>query len=316
MIFVDAHCDTAAVVLDREESLVRNRESVNAEAALGQGKWLQFFAAFAHAKACRGREIVRAVNILDKAITECEAHPEVLRQCFSYADIEEAFAENKMACMLSLESMECLQGSLAMLRTYYRMGVRMGSLTWNYRNELADGVMDGASGGGLTGFGRVVVAEMNRLGMIVDCSHISDPGFWDLIRYSRDPIIASHSNARAICPHPRNLTDEMLKAIADKGGVACLNFWGDMLAGDGKAREADIALMCRHIEHMRDVAGEDAVGMGADFGAIEDELPAGMTGVRDTHKLIEELDRRGNSTGFIEKFAGLNMLRVIKAVIK
>ena len=311
MIFVDTHCDTSGVCLDRRHSFYSNPCAVNIEKARAAGNWLQVFAAFAHGRVCRGREIVRAMDILDKAIQECELNADTISLCTSYADIMEAFSNGKMAAMLSLEGCEGLQGSLAMLRTYYRIGVRMASFTWNFRNEYADGITEAESGGGITARGRELVAEMNRLGMVIDVSHISDAGFWDIIRYSKAPVIASHSNSRHVCPHPRNLDDEQLKAIADKGGAVGINFWAPMLKPDGVPEIDD---MVAHIEHIVNVAGEDAVGMGADYDGM-DELPNGIQGIQDTHKLLEALERRGHSEQFIEKFAGGNMLRVLREVI-
>lgn len=148
--------------------------------------------------------------------------------CFagSGQDILRARQSGRLACLLAIEGGEALEGKLAHLRNAYRLGVRLLTLTWNFRNDLASGQMEGAEGG-LSRFGREAVEEMNRLRMLVDVSHLNEPGFWDVIEVSTSPpIIASHSNAKGLCDHPpRNLSDEQIRSIADGGGVIGVNFF-------------------------------------------------------------------------------------------
>ncbi len=311
MFYIDAHCDTAAYILEKNQSLYSNDCAVSIEKGLAVGSWVQFFAAFVHAKECRGREALRAFGILDKTITECEANPSTIKLCLSYADVCDAVKEKKMGAILSLEGGEPLLGSLAMLRSFYRMGVRCIGLTWNYRNELADGVMDSESGGGLTMFGRSVVAEMNRLGMIIDVSHISEKGFWDTVELSSDPIIASHSNAAAVCDHRRNLNDRQLLAIAKNGGVTGINFLGDFLTAGGHASMDDVI---RHIEYIVGLTGEDYIGLGSDFDG-HDNPPVDVRSILDVAGLMERLLQLNYSEACVRKIAGENMLRVIEQIL-
>ena len=147
-----------------------------------------------------------------------ENNPEKIKLITSSSDLVEVMESNKLGALLTVEGGEVLEGELRILRILYRMGVRSLCLTWNNRNEIADGVAE-RDARGLTDFGREVVKEMNKLGMIIDVSHIAEKGFWDVLELSDAPVIASHSNSRAVWDHPRNLTDEQIKGIAQKNGI-------------------------------------------------------------------------------------------------
>lgn len=215
-----------------------------------------------------------------------------------------------MAALLSVEGGECLNGELSILRQLYRLGVRSMLLTWNHRNLLADGVEE-ECGGGLTEFGRLVVAEMNRLGMIIDVSHLCEASFYEVISLSSKPVIASHSNAGAICPHVRNLNDSQLKTIAANGGVVGINFYPRFLNNTDKANLDDVV---KHIEHVCSVTGENHIGIGADFDGI-DCTPDGLEGTQCIPALFERLEQLNYGTGLLEKIAGLNFMRVIKQIL-
>lgn len=311
MLFADSHCDTAIYVHDKGESLYDSSGAVSFKKGLEIGNWLQFYAAFVHARACRGREIQRGVELLDKVINECTAHSDKAALCLCHADVMKAFSQKKTAAILSIEGGEALGGSLAMLRMYHRIGVRAIGLTWNYRNELTDGVMDNESCGGLTQFGRDVVAEMNSLGMIVDISHVCEKGVWDVLECSTAPIMASHSNAKAQCDHPRNLTDDQIKAIIKGGGYIGINCLSYFLTPDGNATSDDVL---RHVDHIVSLGGERCVGLGCDFDGTND-LPKDIHGIQDIPQLIEKMRQRGYSESFIKGFAGENLLSLIKRVV-
>jgi len=185
-------------------------------------------------------------------------------------------------------------------------------LTWNHRNELADGVFEQESGGGLTLFGRNVVKEMNRLGMLIDVSHLGEKGFWDVIECSKSPIAATHTNAKTVCNHQRNLNDEQIKALASSGGVIGINMYSPHLTDNSKATISDVIA---HIEHVISIGGEDCVGIGADFDLIED-TPEGINGTEDMYKLFDELFKLNYPQRIIEKIAGGNFLRLVKEVLK
>jgi membrane dipeptidase len=208
MLIVDAHCDTITTIMKCGEGLRKNNCHIDISRLKNYDSYVQFFAAFISPEHAKMGALKRTLSIIDRLYQEIENNKQDIMLCCNYNDMEDAFAGRKIAAVLTIEGGEALEGSLASLRMLYKMGVRGMTLTWNYRNQIADGVIDGISGGGLTPFGRDVITEMNRLGMLIDVSHISEAGFWDVINLTAAPIIASHSNSKKLCSHPRNLTDE------------------------------------------------------------------------------------------------------------
>jgi membrane dipeptidase len=184
-------------------------------------------------------------------------------------------------------------------------------LTWNERNMIADGVGEERTGGGLTNFGVEVVKEMNNCGIIVDVSHLSEKGFWDVLEVSRHPIIASHSNSKTICDHKRNLTDEQIRALAKNGGVMGMNYAPNFVTEDGA--DADIAAVLRHVEHICALVGDDHVGLGSDYDGIG-ATPRGLEDVTCAPAVTEALLRAGYSEETVGKILGQNFLRIIRHV--
>ena len=205
-----------------------------------------------------------------------------------------------------------MDGDLGVLRILYRLGIRLITLTWNQRNQIADGAGEARTGGGLTEFGVKVVAEMNHLGMLIDVSHLSEAGFWDVIKKSKEPIVASHSNCYSLCPHLRNLKDEQIKALADKGGVIGVTFVPDFLIKEN--RKSTVEDVVRHIDYLVEKAGIDHVGLGSDFdGTVE--LPIGLKGADEIPNITKELLNQGYKEDDIKKILGGNFLRVFKDVV-
>lgn len=184
-------------------------------------------------------------------------------------------------------------------------------LTWNNRNEIADGVDCTLTNGGLTPFGVEVIREMNDLGMIIDLSHISERGFWDSINLSKSPIIVSHSNAKKICNHKRNLSDEQIEAVGRNRGVIGINFNPEFLNNQGTATIKDII---KHIEYISSLAGASTVGFGSDFDGIAN-TPVDIKGVEDITKIIDELLRLNYAEEDVKKIAGKNFLRIVEEVL-
>jgi membrane dipeptidase len=181
----------------------------------------------------------------------------------------EECSRDRMGALLLLEGADALQGDLANLRLFYRLGVRQMGLTWNYANDVADGILE-ERGGGLTRFGRQVIAEMKRLGMILDVSHLSDGGFWEVIEEKELPILASHSNCRVLCPHKRNLEDEQIKALIDRDGLIGMTFVPAFI--HKPSVEATIDHLLRHIEHVCTLGGEDHLFFGSDFDGLDSKV--------------------------------------------
>ena len=274
----------------------------------------------------------RAVQVIDGLCREIEANLETIELAVSFADIQRITAAGKVAVLLAFEGAEPLGHDLAALRLFYAAGLRMMSLTWSRRNAFGDGAWENDSRGGLTRLGRQAVAEMERLGIIVDVSHASDRTAWDILEVATRPVVASHSNARALRAHPRNLPDDLLRAIADKDGVigvtAVPSFIGES--------PATIGAWVDHVEHVVEVAGIDHVGIGADFVHHMNEIGAtleiagwgpdwnagrrlppfeGMLSAEDLPGLTAELRRRGYGEAELTRVFHANYFRVMQRVL-
>ena len=265
----------------------------------------------------------RAIEMIEALIGQFARHAGRLTLAVSAQDIRDAAAAGKIAGLMGLEGGHAIEGELENVETFYDLGIRYMTLTWSNGNTWADSSGDVARHGGLTDFGRQVVLEMNRLGMLVDVSHVSDDTFWDVIEVTRAPLIASHSAARALVDVPRNMSDEMLRAVGMNGGVVMVNFGGSFIdpakAGYGKAA-LDILLhfgpspvplsrLIDQIDHVARVAGIDHVGLGSDFdGTLF--MPEGVRDVSGYPNITAALLARGFSEAEVRKILGENLLRV------
>lgn len=295
MEIFDGHCDTISELLDQGKQLSENDLHIDMTRLLKYDSYTQIFAAFI-APEYANCAMERAENIINKFYSEMQINNITI--CKNYDDWENAKTAYK--AFLSLEGGEPIR-SISDLHKLHKMGVSMIALTWNYKNCLACGIMEEYDTG-LTSLGRDVVKEMNRLGIIIDVSHLSEKSFWDVCSISKMPVCASHSNLRSVKNHPRNLTDEQFVQIIKTGGVAGVNFYPPFLGDDVK----DIA---RHIDRFLALGGEDNIGLGSDFDGV-DCLPQGVSGVHDMGHIIKMLPY---TTKIREKIAFRNFLRVIKA---
>ncbi len=233
----------------------------------------------------------------------------------NHRDIVDIFNKGKIAMIPSIEGAYSLneENAMGLLRQYYDLGVRCIALQWNYSNALGEGTHrkykgGGTSSGGLTALGSAVVKEMNRLGMVVDVSHMAESTFWDTIEASEAPIIASHSGVFSLKNHPRNLTDRQLKALAEKDGVVQIVFCQGFLT-DGVASVADVV---NHIDYVVNLVGVDYVGLGSDFDGAK--MPKDLPDASYLYSITEELVKRGYSDVDIKKILGENSLRLLKNV--
>lgn len=312
MFIMDGHCDTLTKIMETKEELYQNCCHVDLQRMKKYDGWVQLFAAFIEPSFGQAYSLKRAIQIIDTMYLELERNKDKVSLCLCYEDIQKAIKENKIAAMISVEGGDALQGELSTLRMLYKLGVRSICLTWNHRNEIGDGVADDVTGGGLTHFGRSVVTEMNSLGMLVDVSHLSEGGFWDVLDVTSKPIIASHSNAKKICYHRRNLHDEQIIALSKNGGLMGINFYPPFLT---KEKEASLLDITKHIEHIAGLVGCLHIGIGADFDGIE-TTPTDVRGVQDIDKLINILLKMNYSQEDVENIMGLNFLRVIQKTIQ
>ena len=283
-----------------------------------------FFAAYVSSMYVEGNHSAnRALKMIDTIRHDIvDKYPNDFVLATTAAEIEAAHKNGKIAALIGIEGGHAIEDSLRLLRDYYLLGVRYMTLTHTNTNDWADSSGDIANPAvahhnGLTLFGKAVVREMNRLGMMVDISHVADKTFWDALEVSRAPIIASHSSARALANVPRNMTDEMIIALAKKGGVVQVNFnCGFLVVGaegqPGQPR-ATLADVVKHIDHVKQIAGVDAVGIGSDFDGVEC-TPDGLEDVSKYPHLTRALLEKGYSADDIRKIYGGNLLRVMRAV--
>jgi len=309
----------------------------------------EFFSIYVSGSSLKtGGAMRRAMDLIDVTMREVEKHPNHLLFCTTAADIRRAKKQNKVCALMGIEGGYVIENSLFALRNFYRLGIRYMTLTHNVTHDWADAHRDEAKNNGLSDFGKEVVREMNRLGMLVDISHVSVKTMSDVLDVSTAPIIASHSSARGVADHTRNVPDEILTRVAKNGGVIMVNFYPAFLDAkynaDENARSArlkpqldalreqfkdnreafnqaerkllaenpiDIPSYTRivdHIDHIKRVAGIDIVGIGSDYDGVP-LLPKGMNGMEDLILVTYEMLRRGYSETDIRKVLGENFMR-------
>lgn len=322
MRFIDTHCDTMGECIARSEgkvTLQNNPGHINMEKLIKGGAMAEFFAIFipTHDSGA-GKGVTLPpydyFQFVYKAyLKELEANKDVLAPACNYDDIMANKAAGKVSSVLTVEDGVPLEGKMERLEEFYQKGVRLISFTWNYENSLGfpNSKDPEIMNRGLKQFGLDCIARMNELGMLVDVSHLSDGGFWDVVKHSKKPFMASHSCCRALCNHTRNLTDEMLHALGEKGGVVGINFASQFL-NEG-AEYTDIQSVVRHMLHIRDKAGLDALGFGSDFDGITSTLEfKDYTGL----PLIVDALKPHFTDDEIDKICNGNMLRLIRDTLK
>ena len=316
MFICDCHCDTLTELYNKNASLYENEQHFDIKRQIALGGGLQFCAIYVPTEVFRYQGGLRyTLCLLDKYNQEIKKLHENGIDVLQVRTAEDAgnVLKHKAATLLAIEEGGAIDGSLEALRCLYELGVRAMTLTWSNRNDIADGINEEATGSGLTLFGKQVVAEMNRLGMLVDVSHISTAGFWSVIETSTKPIIATHSNAKSLCSHPRNLNDEQIKALAQNGGLAGITFAGQFLEEDW--RNACIESVYKHIDYMLNLIGnDDHIGFGSDFDGIS-HPPYNIQGVQDYKPLIEYLQSKNYSDSTIEKITHKNVLNLLSKVL-
>lgn len=307
--YADGHCDTIVRLWEKNQELFSNDGHIDIVRLNKFSAPLQFFAIWLDSK-YHPISMRQAMKYIEFYYSQLQKNSRVIGHINSFTDVIKNRLENKISALLALEGGEALEGEISAIHTYYRLGVRSITLTWNHRNRLADGVAEEESRGGLTRFGRQVIEEMEELGMLVDVSHLSESGFSDVVKFAKKPFIASHSNARAICDVPRNLKDNQLLKIAEKGGVVGLNLYSPFIVKYG---QGGIDNILSHIQHMLSVMGEDFIALGTDFDGIH-STPKEISGVQDMDLLFISIE---NEFGKVvaEKIFSENLLRVLKEVL-
>jgi membrane dipeptidase len=358
-IVVDGHNDVTGPLVDEDFDLAtssvgkfhRDGDPFHTDLARLKASGItgEFFSIYVSGSRMQTKDAMRrAMEMIDASYREAEKHSDQLTMCSSAAEIRRAKRQGKMCVLMGIEGGYAIENSLHALRNFYRLGIRYMTLTHNVTHDWADSHVTEPRHGGLNEFGKEVVREMNRLGMLVDISHVSVDTMNDVLDVSTAPIIASHSSARGVHDHTRNVPDDVLKRVAKNGGVIMINFLPTFLDARS-AREstersrrlapqvaelrkqfpndpvafneayrallaanpiyiADYTRIVDHIDHIKKVAGIDIIGLGSDYDGIP-YLPAGMNGAEDTVLVTYEMLRRGYTEQEIRKVLGENFLR-------
>jgi len=341
MKIIDMHCDTISELLNRKRegkqvSLHHNHMHLDLKRMGAGGYLLQNFALFVNLKTCQDpwEEVCALHKMYWEQLRENE---DMIAPVLTYSDIWKNAERGRMSALLTVEEGGVCKGQIEKLRCLYDMGVRMMTLTWNHPNELGyphgsahmnegtffygvghpNSVNNRCKGEwkGLTEKGREFVTEMERLGMIVDVSHLSDEGFWDVAEMTTKPFVASHSNARCVCEHGRNLSDDMIRLLADRGGCMGLNFYADFLKAvpRGEPNPGALEDVVRHALHITNVGGVEVLGLGSDFDGIDTN--EALPGVQSMGKLWDALYKAGFKETELDKIFYGNVLRVYRQVL-
>lgn len=296
----DCHCDTAARAREHGEKLRRNRMQLDLERLSHYSPAGQVFAVCAADDAAPVKFADVSIAFFLEQIKE---NSDIVKLCLNFRDILSAEKEGKIAALLSIEGAE----QISDIDEAYGQGVRIVHMTWNHDNALCGAAMD--SGAGLTQEGKSFVLRAQQLGIMLDMSHVSECGFWDTLSISTRPVIAGHSNARAVCNVTRNLTDAQFTALVKQGGGAGINLYPEFL-GLGR----DIDAVFAHIEHFMSLGGERAVFLGCDLDGIE-QMPKGISGVQDLGRIYEALLRHNYPERLARDIFRNNILRVMEKAL-
>ena len=317
---IDMHCDTLmrAYFRDKDDLFTCPEFDLDISRMIESGMMAQFFAIFVpsakvyarYEKEYKGDDeyIDKCASIFNHTV---QKHADVVAKATSAKEILDNYAGHKVSAILTMEDGVAVQGDMKKLDYFHSLGVRALSLTWNYENCFGypNSKDPEIMQKGLKDFGKEAVKHMQEIGMLVDVSHLSDGGFYDVYKLSKVPFIATHSNARALCNHSRNMTDDMILKLHEKGGVMGINICPDFLDDTPGNKDSKISRLCDMIEHEKEIAGIEVCAIGTDIDGTHGNFE--MKGPCDSNKLFDELICRGFSTSDIEKIAYKNIIRVM-----
>lgn len=336
MKIIDMHCDTIAEIWYSQKNVAAGKTAVCKNLRendlqldlmkMKKGDYLlQNFAMFVNLER-KENPFESVMHLVDVFYTEMEKNKDLIGVVKNYEDIEANMQAGKMSAMLTVEEGGVCKGEIPFLRDLYRLGVRMMTLTWNHENSLA--YPNNVPGDGETVFpyepdmsrglkekGYAFIEEMERLGIIIDVSHLSDAGFYDVYEHTGKPFVASHSNARALCGHCRNLTDDMIRKLAERGGVTGLNYCCSFLMepDENGHVQSRVDKMAEHAKYLEKVGGIDCIGLGSDFDGIGGDLE--MKDASMLPLLVDALQKAGFHESEVDKILYKNVLRVYKEVL-
>jgi membrane dipeptidase len=307
MRIVDLHCDTLSYLQQNAANLAQNDGQYDLQRARAVGIELQIFAMFT--RPVEPNQALRPIlKQLNKFYQEVEANANQLQHILKYDDIIDTQEHGKMGAILHLEGAECLGYDLDIFYLLYRAGLRSIGLTWNDRNQFADGVKEGETGGGLSVLGRALVNEMDRLGVILDLAHMSRRSFYDALGFYKKPVFVTHANAYHLCHHPRNLDDAQLRALAEHGGLIGITQVTDFVSMD----RSDPDAMLDHMVYIAELIGVEYLALGSDFDGADNMIIKELGGYQSLPDLMQT---RGFSNSEIDKILFQNALSSLQNII-
>ncbi|NLB87768.1 MAG: membrane dipeptidase [Syntrophomonadaceae bacterium] len=302
---IDLHCDTISIITEKDISLYSNNCHLDLVRSLEANILVQFFALFTMPTDSK-TAFANIMLQVEKFLSELELNQDYIYLVKKYIDID--LSSNKIGAILHLEGAEAIGTDIELLSLLYRLGLRSLGLTWNHRNLLADGIGEGIDAGGLSKLGKKVIKEMLNLGIILDLSHISEKAYFEAFDYYDKPIMVTHSNVRKLCPHPRNLSDDQLKVLAQNGGVVGIN----QVSFFTSQNKASIDDLIDHIKYIADFIGINHVALGSDFDGADEII---MSGIEEYKIWDELLLSHGFSPEEIDMILYKNALNVIERVL-
>jgi membrane dipeptidase len=312
-IVIDAHSDALGAAINGERRLGERSDAGQFDfpRALEGGVTAEFLAIFFD-PGSPGTGVRQMLQYVDTFYRETDAFSEMATRATVADDIRRAKIDGKVAAVLTMEGAEALEGDLSALRICHRLGLRVLGITWNRRNQAADGMAEARTGGGLTEFGVRLVEECNELGIVLDMAHLAPAGVRDVLELTQAPVVVTHGNSHALWPKYRNLTDDQLEGVARAGGVVGVTAVPAFLGEDEE--HGHLSAMLDHVDHMVKAMGEDHVGLGMDFDGVRQARVQDMEDASKLPNFTRGLAERGYSANTIRKILGENFLRVFKQV--
>lgn len=285
MKYFDLHCDTITECYNQKIGLKENELQLSLNKGRAIDQWVQTYAIWID-DVYRGEAAYRRFDeMYHYFLSQLEENKEEVQLCCTAEELQKNIEVGKKAAFLAIEGGAAIGGKIASLEEVYQKGVRMMTLTWNGKNEIADGCMV-KNAGGITDFGKTVLKKMNELNMLIDVSHLAEKGFWDVEAVTKKAFIATHSNSKTICNHPRNLTDDQFKVFVERGGIVGLNFYPVFISF---SKEVFIEKLLPHIDYFLKLGGEKVIAMGSDFDGAD--MPENLKGIEDISYLYEVLEK-------------------------
>ncbi len=305
MHIIDTHCDTLTKIFNQKKKLFKNDLHIDILRLKNYSSFAQTFACFI-APEYKDKAFSYAKSAFEYFNSELLKNSEYIGVAKNYREYCDLKNAGKIAAFFSIEGGEAIE-KISDIDYFYKLGVRMIALTWNYDNKIASGVL-GDENRGITDFGKEVISKMNKKGILLDTSHLNEKSFWEAAKLSKLPLVASHSNSYSVCKNKRNLTDEQFLEIKRRDGYVGINLYPFFLTGNEKAGISDIL---KNIEHFLSLGGENIIGLGCDFDGV-DFLPDEISGVENLEKIFDKMAALGYPGELMDKIAHKNFEKLIK----